>query len=883
MSQWTPEIRQRLAAARLDPAREAEIAQELSLHLDDRYRELRAAGLDAAAARQRTLDEIRDDAAMRAQLSALERLEDASPLTLGDTTRRSWIADFWQDARYALRVLGASRGFTVLAVVTLALGIGATTAVYALVDNLLLRPLPYPHPDRLVSITDTRPERPDARFAPSYPNFADWRARSRTLEFVGLQSFGRSLILTGGAAPERASTGSVTADFFQVFGASPMLGRGFTDDDSLESAEPVAILSYGAWQRRYAGDPAAVGRTIAALDGAYRIVGILPESFAYARGVDFWLPIRMSPMLRARQAGQYTVYARLRTETTLQQARAEMDGIARQLAAEYPATNRTLGVMLQPMQEKTAGYTRPTLMLLLAAAGCILLIGCLNVAGLLVARGAGRAREIAVRMSLGAGRARIVRQLTTESVVLALLGGAAGAVVAWSGTTALVPLLPVRLPSDLPITVDLRVIAAALAASLLTGLLFGVAPAVHLARTGCAGTLKDGSGATSRATRRLGGTLVLIEIALALILVAGGGLMVRSLRALNAVPAGIDVEHTLAVMASPLLPPGADPRRRTAFYTRLLEQVAATPGVESAGAIDTVPFNSMAFSIAMADGTGARQNISPRWVTPGYFRTVGLPLVSGRTFSTADGEGAPCVLVINQFGARQMWPGQSPLGHTLKISEEPAGCEIAGVVGDVHHQGPIRPVMAEVYRPAAQKPALDLTIVARAAHPSTMTAAIAAQVSRIEERALPPRIVTLASMNDDYTNDARHRAILLGLLGGIGIVLASVGVFGLTAYSVAQRTREIGVRVALGATARHVVRTVVGALAPSLAGGVALGLFGAWAATRTVAPFLFGVTATDRPTFGAAALVLTAVALAACYIPARRALGVDPVKALRAE
>jgi putative ABC transport system permease protein len=883
MSRWLPEIRSRLASARLEPAREAEIAQELAAHLDDRYAEARRAGLSDAEASRAALDELDQDALMRQQLSALEPRAIESAAVLGDPIRRSPVADVVQDARYAVRMLRANPAFAALAIVTLALGIGATTIVYAIVDTVLVRPLPYPQPDRLVRLTVASPRRPSGGIAPSYPNFMDWRTLSRSFDALGLWYSGPGFVLMEGPEPQRLPSMAVSPDFFETIGYEPALGRSFTEADRQAGAPRVIVLSDGAWRRRFGGDPNIIGHPVQALDGVHQVVGVLPPTFAYSRETDVFLPTRVTPTMQGRGNGMYLVYGRLKPGVAIAQAQLEMDGIARALAAEYPETNKDAGIVVEPFQAQAARFLMPTVRLLAAAAGCILLIGCLNVGGLLVARGVGRSREIAVRTSLGAGRWRILRQLSTESVIVALLGGGLGALVAWWGISAIIPLLPVRMPGDTPVSVDARVLAATLVASAATGLLCGLVPAFHLSRASLTDLMKDGVRGSTAWGRRLGAVLVLVEIALSLVLLTGAGLMIRTLSALDQVPRGFDTAHAVALTASPLVPPNAPPERRDAFYRALVANVASVPGVRAASAIDTLPFWSTSYSHVTIDRSGASVSISPRWIAAGYFTAMGIPMIAGRDFGASDTSGAPCVVIVNQRASSQMWSGEPPLGREMQFPNDRTWCRVVGVVGDVRHDGPMREVLNEVYRPALQKPGVSLTVVARVDDPVAAAASLIAQASRGPERTLPARVQTFETMRELYTDDAKHRALLIGAVSAIGLLLAAIGVFGLTSYSVAQRTREIGVRVALGASRGRIIWTIGGGLAPFVAAGIAAGLIGAWAATRTISTFLFGVTPTDAVTFAAVPIVLGLVATVACLIPARRALRVDPVSALRAE
>jgi putative ABC transport system permease protein len=884
MSRWLPEIRRRLAGAGLDPAREAEIALELESHIDDRYREMRAQGVDDEEASRRALEEIREDVRMRADLAQVERHE-LPPAPLGDPRRRSPLADLMQDVRYALRSMRRNPGFAALAILTLALGVGATTVVYAIVDNMLLRPVPYDHIERLVRIFETNSdsERAGALYSASYPNLVDWQSRSRSFDAIGIYR-SRSLILIEGD-PERVTCGTATRGFFEAAGAVPMLGRSFTAADSASGAQKVMILSRGAWLRRFGGDPNIIGRSVRTVDGSYEIIGVLGPARMLGAELELWTPFQVAPTTMKRDARVLFVVARLREGVTLDEARNEMNTIAGSLASDH-ADNRGWGVMVMPMQEwRVRGVSQP-LYTFLGAVGCILLIACANVAGLLVARGAGRAGEIAIRSSLGARQWRIVRQLVTESVVLALAGGSAGALLAWMAIGALLPLFPVTLPQAW-IAVDLRVLATAVTASGVTGVLFGLAPSLALSRSATAATLKDQARSTPRWGRRIGSGLIVIEVALSLVLLAGAGLLLRTLMKLNAVDPGIDDRGLVALRATPLVGADAPPERTREFYRQLVERVAAAPGVASAAAVSTPPFGgSTAITEAVSDVVATPTAVSPRAVVPRYFATMGITLRGGRDFDSGDTAAGSKVVIINETAASKLWPDQSPLGRALRFSirgKTSDPYEVVGVVSDARHDGLDYEALAEIYQPLSQRPESDLTVVARAADPDALGRQFRALTTDLPERALVRPYQTFAAMIGGTLQQRRNRTLLLSILAALGMVLAAVGVFGLTAYGVTQRRKEIGVRMALGASSGRVLRTVVGSQLPPLGAGVLLGLAGSWWATRALRAFLFGIEPADAVSFSAAALLISLAALIACYLPARRAVRVDPVIALRTE
>ena len=885
MPDWLPEIRRRLAAAGLDPAREAEIALELDQHLSDRYAEMRAAGADDEDARRAALGELDEDARMRGELRSIERKESNLPPP-GGPNRASFIAGLWQDLRYAARMLRRNPGFTALAVLTLALGVGATTVVYAIIDNVLVRPVPYKDIDRLVRIYTTEDKDPAKRIMLSFPDLDDIRARARTIEATGTYRSGTSVVLLEGD-PQRVNAAGAGEDFFAAAGVRPVLGRGFTREDTLPGAPRVVVLTHAAWQRRFGGDPAVIGRLLRTVDGPLQVVGVLEPARWFGSETEFWLPYERPGFASMRKVRGLWVMGRLRDGVTLEQAKTELRTLGAALAAEHPETNAGTGLTLNSMHEATVGYLREPLYTFLGAVACILLIACINVAGLLIARSAARAQEVAVRTSLGAGRWRIVRQLLTESVLLSLVGGAAGTLLAWWWIASLVPLFPLDLPAD-RIAVDWRVIAVAIGASGLTGLLFGLLPALGLSRAAASSVLKDRGRSTSRWGRRLGSGLVTAEVALSLVLLGGAGLMVRTLANLYAVDPGIDVNEVLAVRATPLLPAKVPPGRPLAFYRALAERIGAAPGVRSVSAVSSAPLMGSTTFTMVTTGPGAKPTgITPHSALPGYFETMGIPLTAGRDFTWNDRDGSPLVAIVNTSAAAALWPGRSPIGQTVTYPKDGGTpgpvYEVVGVVSDVRHQALDRDVLSEIYHPLQQRHDSGVTIVARTADPAAAAPIVRSMIKDLPERVITSRVTPFAEILDGTTMQRRNRAVLLSVLGILGLLLTSVGVFGVTAYSVSQRTKEIGVRMALGADSIRVLRTVVGSQLIPIGLGVATGIAGSWWATRALSAFLFGVKPTDPATLGAVALIIAVVGLAACYIPARRALRVDPVNALRAE
>ena len=880
---WDQEIRRRLQSAGLDPARESEIVRELSQHLDDRLAELRSLGIDESEARRRTLGELDEHEMMTRELSRVERLESSSAV-LGDTRRQPWFAGFAQDLRYGLRSLRATPGFTIVATITLALAIGATTAIFSIVDAMLLRPLSADPQNRVVRIhwiaANSAPA--DSRIrrrTPAITSVRQWQQRSDVFDLIGAWN-GADLTLLDVDPVERAQAIEVTPDLVRVFDARPAsVGRLLVETDS---DKPVAVVSFEAWQRRFGGDPGIVGRSIRAVEGSRIIVGVLPVRFPFQPGTDFWLPMKTTEL--KGELVPASVLARLRPGVTVKQAHDAMASERRQ-QRDRNGTSITEAIEIISMHEQAVLYTRQMLYFLFGGVCCVLVIGCGNVAGLLIARGAGRQREVAIRASLGAGRGRLIRQFLTESLLLSMIGGFAGIILASLLLTTLISVLPLDVPRDMRPEVSLRLLGVCTLVTLSTSCVFGLWPAIALSRNELSSSTRQapssvgGSGQTGR-------VLVVAQIALAMMLLVSAGLMVRSLQKLMSVDSGFDVDQVLVVEASPVFAADDDsvPSRADTFYQHLVERLSSLPGVTAVSAISHLPYTSYRGARATIEGTPTSLQISPREIMPGYFATMGIPLRAGRDLSHADRRGGPCVAIVNEWFVEQANLGVAPLGRRLTSPQRrEESCEIVGVVANVRHVSLEDRIFAEVYYPARQSREHRLAVVVRTMQPAALAPRVRAELADLPERTLVQRVATFDQVLGRTTTTRRNRAVLFSILAGLGILLASVGIFGLTAYAVSRRTREIGVRVALGATPALVLRGVMRDFVPAILGGIALGLFGAWAAARTIEQFLFGVTKYDPVTLTAVSGLLLALGLIASYLPARRALQVDPVTALRSE
>lgn len=803
-----------------------------------------------------------------------------------------------QDIRYAVRRLLKSPGFSLIAIATLALGIGANSAIFSVVDAVLLRSLPYAEPDRLVMLFNSRGDNP--RFPVSAPNYLDFREQEQL--FTGAAAFDqdRDYNLTGIGDPMRLKGAEISAELFDVLGTRPALGRGFRAEENEPGSGAVVVLSNATWQQYFGSDPQVIGRTLS-LDGAVRtVVGVMPPGFDFPAGSALWTPLEYNAQFRddGNRGSHYLgVVARLRPGVTPERADAEMRALGDRLATEYDQLANSSATATS-MHEVMVGAIRPALLILLGAVGLVLLIACANVANLLLARAAAREGELAVRTALGAGRWRLVRQLLTESVLLSLIGGGIGLLLAYWGTDALVALQPQGIPRLGEVGVNATVIAFTGGIALATGILFGLIPALQVTGGELTGAIKEGSrGALSgRGGNRVRGGLVMAEMALAVMLLAGAGLLIRSFAGLMRVDPGFQAQQVLSVNLSL---PGAsysDDAAVREFYSRLQERLHSLPGATSAGAVSSLPLSgrTMILGFFPADGEAPRPGEMPtahvRVATPDYFRTLGIPLKSGRTFTPADRPGTPVVLLLSEAAARRIFPGEDPLGKrvavTMGSAAYPDGVsgEVVGVVGNVHQQGLDRAVEPEVYVAFDQVPfrSMDLT-VRTTDEPFSLAAGVREAVREIDPNLPVSDFRTVEQVVAESVSQPRFYMMLLTLFAAVALTLAAVGIFGVISFTVTQRTREIGMRMALGADARTVLGMVVRGGMRMVLVGLAIGLVLTFTLTRLVKGMLFGVAPTDPLTLLGVVLVLGGVALLACWLPARRATRIDPMVALRAE
>jgi len=798
-----------------------------------------------------------------------------------------------QDFRYAVRLLARSPGFTFAAVVALALGIGASTAIFSVVRAVLLRPLPYADADRVVMVWDSNPGRGWEKSAVSPGNFADWSEGQASFDaLVALQTTG--YVLTGQGDPERLDGVRASAQLFDLMGAEPALGRAFTADEYGPGGACVVILPDSLWRKRFGGRPDILGTPLTLDAERCTVVGVMPPDLRLPTGAEILAPMVMDADERARHGRHYLlVMARLAPGITSEAATTEMRGLAARIEQAHPETNTGWTVRVVPLYEEVVGDVRPALLALGGAVGCLFLIACANVANLLLARSASRRGEIAVRAALGARPARIMRQLLTESVVLALLGGGLGVLLAVWGVDLIRTLQPGTLPRAETIAVDGTTLAFTCGLSILTGLLFGVLPGLLLARSRLFGALQEsGRGERGRMSGRVRASLVAAQVALAHVLLVGAGLHVRSLVTLMDVDPGFRADGVLAVDIA-RLPQRSYPDQphQAAFYDRVLDSLTALPGVAAAAACSSVPVsgNDRIFSIEV-EGQPPRppeQAVSANWysISPAYFETMRIPVVRGRVFGERDGPASPRVAIINETLARRIFPGEDPIGRRLFMGiDSGVAREIIGVVGDVRHYGLDQGVTMQMYEPYRQRPLDSITfLLSTRTDPGALAGAARRAVLSIDPELPVTGTRTLAAIVADSTAQRRFTLLLLMIFAGTALVLAAVGIYGVVAYTVSQRTHEIGVRMALGAERRAILGLVLRQGMTMVLAGVAAGLGGALLLARLVRAMLFGVGAADPVTYAATVALLSLVAFAATYLPALRATRVEPTTALRCE
>jgi putative ABC transport system permease protein len=808
---------------------------------------------------------------------------------------------FGQDVRYGWRTLRKSPGFTVIAVLTLALGIGANTAIFSVVNAVVLRPLPYAESERLI-VPWGEKQSMQHHSVVSYPDFEDWRAQTQTLEAVAAYNQGGTLLWNEAGEQEAIRGASVSADLFPLLRVQPVVGRAFTRDEDRAGAAPVILLGYELWQRRFNADPNIVGRQIRLGSASATVLGVLPQGFRFpvqAQKTEFLRPLAVALGERTTRRSSYSlrVIARLKPGVETRQAESEMRAIGERLEQQYPDEGFRLGARLIPLYDEVVGGVRTSLLVLLGAVGFVLLIACANVANLLLARAAGRYKEIAVRTALGASRWRVVRQLLTESVLLSIVGGTLGLLLALWGVDLLVAASPLDIPRLKEVGLDTSVLLFTAGVCVLTGVLFGLAPALQATKVDVQSALKDGArGSTGAGRSRTRGLLVIAEVALSLVLLVGAGLLGKSFMRLRAVNPGFEPQNVLTtgVSLARTKYPNADARRQT--FEQIIQRVAAVPGVEAAALVEPLPLsgsnsaNTFVIAGRPAPAPADKPTSNYRAISPDYFRAMSIPVLRGRAFTARDDAKAPPVIIVNEWFARRHFAGAEALGQRIMIEADPAEGpqplrEIVGIVGDVRHESLTVPGGSEYYVPYQQAPEayMDLVVRAAAVNAPGLGAAVRDAIREVDREQYVPAVTPLTQLLAESVARRRFDMLLTGLFAAVALLLASVGIFGVTTYTVAQRTHEIGVRMALGAQAADVLRLILGQGLRLILLGVALGLAAAFALTRVLAGMLYGVTPTDPATFAGVALLLISVALVACLIPARRATKVDPIVAMRYE
>ena len=867
---------ERLRALFISRRLDEEFNQEVQLHLELLTEENIRRGMTAADAAR----------AARLHLGGSTHLHEIHREARG----LPLIETFLQDARYAVRTLRKAPGFTFLVVLILALGIGANSTIFSVVNAVLLRPLPYPQPDRLVLVHESNPGMGWPRFSASPPNFMDWRARNRVFEEIVAIAQNRSNV-TVSDVPEQWRGLSVTQGFFRALRASAAIGRTFSDDNFVRGGNHVMVLSHGLWQRSFASDPNVVGRIIS-LDGEpTTIIGVMPRSFGFGgENARYWLPYAFGPNEETARGMHYLqVMARLRDGVTLTQANQQMKALAAQMDQQYPSTNKGWTTVVESMQESAVQRVHTALLILLGAVGFVLLIACANVANMLLSRAAARRREIAIRLALGATRRRIILQLLNESVLLAMAGGTMGLFITSWGSHALAALPPRLLPRAPSIHVDTHVLAFTFVLSVTTGILFGLAPALTASREDLAKAVSE-SGSPGRGGRaRLSSALVVAEVTLAMILLVGSGLLVRSFTKLISVQPGVITENRLTFSVNLPLAHYAKPEQWISFYQRAQQNLEALPGVKAVTMTSLVPVNGdeslWTFGIKGQVNVTSLPSAMYYLVGPGYLKTMGVPLLAGRDFTPQDSASAPHVVIINDFVARTVFAGQNPIGQHVQLGRNyDMVREIVGVAGSVKQDSLEEKESLQVYEPFAQMPQPGMTFIVSADDAlAGFLPAVQHAIQQVDSQQPVTQPRTMHEIVQESVELPRFRTALLSAFAGLALLLALFGLYSVLSYAVVQQVREIEIRMALGARPRDVYRLVLGRGMALAAAGVALGLAGTAAVTHFLAAFLFEITPHDPATITGVVVLFAGVAMLACYLPARSATRVDPLVALRHE
>ena len=830
--------------------------------------------------------------ARNAALKAFGRL-DQSKEECRDARGVGPLENTLRDISYSVRVLLKSYAFTIVVVLTLALGIGANTAIFSFANGILLRPLPYPQSDRLAVVDETALKRGVDSMSVSYPNFLDWREQNTVFEDIGLH-FGTSrFALSGAGEPVELRGSRITQGLFEILRVAPQLGRTFTADEDRPDQDAVVILGHDLWQKNFGGDPNIVGQKIVLSNRSRTVIGVMPRGFRFPEVSELWVPLALTPQMFTRTDHGLNGVARLKDGVTFAAAQAEMDNIAARIEQQNPVTNEGLGVRVTSLHDNLAGDYREALLILLGVVGCVLLVACVNVANLMLARATARQKEFALRAALGASRWRIVRQLLVESLLLAVVGGALGFALSLWALHLLLNAIPIQLPFWMDFGIDLRVLGFTLGITLLTGLIFGAVPALQTSRVDLNDTLKEGGRGSGGFRGRSRSALVVTEIAMSLVLLVGAGLMIQSFLRLRSVNIGLDTKNLFT--ATVLLPRAkyTAPEQRTGFFKQLVERMRNVPGVQAASATGTLPLSGSNWGRSLTvEGypvmsVGQAPMIQHTVVTPDYFRTMGITLLAGRDFTDSDTADGPKVTIVDERLARHYWPNESAVGKRVRFGppeDNEPWHTIVGVVRSVRHQRMQEDTRESVYLPHQQIPVGGLTVVARTTlDPHDVTAAIRNEVKQLDRDQPVSEIATMEEVVAESIWQPRLYATLFAVFAGGALILALIGIYGVMAFLVQTRTHEIGVRMALGATARDVFKLIVGRGMKLTIVGVVIGIAGAIAFTRLMHSLLFNTSATDPFVFIGISVLLSVAAFLACYIPARRAARVDPLIALRYE
>jgi putative ABC transport system permease protein len=863
---------------------------ELRFHIEHLIADLVGAGMAPEEARRRA----------RLEFGGLDQVKEECR----DIGCSHIIETLVQDLRYGLRQLRRNPGFTVVAVLTLALGIGANTAIFSVVNAVLLQPLPYRNPTRLVKIAETVQNRgAENPITVSAPDFVDWRDSNHSFEDMAAIMPG-NFDIAAADLPGKIHGAYATPNFFAMLGVKPLLGRLFLPDEGEMGRNFVLILSYSVWQQRFGSDPNIIGKGVSQNGQNYRVIGVLPQSFVFTWGYfgrntqrfEIWAPLLIAPdMLGDREFHPFLVVARLKPNVGLWQARSEMSAIAQHVAQQYPATNRSMGVQVISLQDQVVHSIRPALLILLGAVVLVLLIACVNIANLLFGRSIQRSKEMSVRMAIGASRLRLFRQLLTESLLLAGLGGCLGFLLGVWGTHLLVSIIPPDVPRIATVAMDRSVVMFTVAITLLTAIIFGLSPALASSKVELTAYLKEGfgtlaSGAGSRMARRI---LVVSEMALALVLLLGAGLLIKSFWHLLNSDLGFSPNNLLTMKLNPTGAKDSTPAQMRVFASQILNQVNNLPGIQDAAITSRLPLSggmTVRASYALGANSIALGEQGPQGdyseVTDDYFRAMGIPVLRGRGFSTQDRANSPPVVIINSVMARQLWPNKDPIGKQLTVSslEGEAIRTVVGLVGPIRGQSLEEAPGAQIYAPYSQDPSDSLYVVIRTtSNPENIARAVRKRIFKLDRNVPVEDMMTMEQVLAGPTVLPRFYTSVLGLFAALALILAAVGIYGVMSHVVAQQTHEIGVRMALGADRRDVMRLILGKGFKLTFAGVCIGIAGALCLTRFLSSLLYGIKPTDPLTFIAVSLILMGVALLACYIPARRATKVDPMVALRYE